>query len=316
MIPRSALKEEARRAAPLEVLALQDGFTLGEWLIEPRDLRVSSGDVVVEVTAPQMQVLVCLVESKGAFVDRRTLRSRVYPHEPRADKQLRDAIAAWHGVFGDSSRHPRYVAANGRDGYSIIARLEPTNRKPVAERLVTAGLRRSGVPGPRQSLVSFAHGFLAELRRRRVFQVSASYLIGMWLLLQVAEVTFAPLHFPAWWVTALTTTKSPWMEWYAILLMLPPPRICRVPAASLHQPSSPESSSWLPSRDSRGGSRSGRYGTMAVSCVVGVESRHQPSPSPIAPVQRTALGHGIADAQPKPTIWVGEARAQDPSTAV
>jgi len=204
MIPRSALKEEARRAAPLEVLALQDGFTLGEWLIEPRDLRVSRGDVVVEVTAPQMQVLVCLVESKGAFVDRRTLRSRVYPHEPRADKQLREAIAAWHGVFGDSSRHPRYVAANGRDGYSIIARLEPTNRKPVAERLVTAGLRRSGVPGPRQSLVSFAHGFLAELRRRRVFQVSASYLIGMWLLLQVAEVTFAPLHFPAWWVTALT----------------------------------------------------------------------------------------------------------------
>jgi hypothetical protein len=26
----------------------------------------------------------------------------------------------------------------------------------------------------------------------------------MWILLQIAEVTFAPLHFPAWWITALT----------------------------------------------------------------------------------------------------------------
>ena len=26
----------------------------------------------------------------------------------------------------------------------------------------------------------------------------------MWVLLQVAEVTFAPLHLPAWWITALT----------------------------------------------------------------------------------------------------------------
>lgn len=72
-------------------MALQDGFTLGEWLVEPGELGVSRGDVAVKVTAPQMQVLVCLVESKGAFVDRRALCSRAYPHEPRGDKQLREA---------------------------------------------------------------------------------------------------------------------------------------------------------------------------------------------------------------------------------
>jgi hypothetical protein len=26
----------------------------------------------------------------------------------------------------------------------------------------------------------------------------------MWILLQVAEVTLAPLHLPAWWITVLT----------------------------------------------------------------------------------------------------------------
>lgn len=204
MLWRSPVKEEIRDAAAVEAMALQNGFTLGEWLIEPRDLRVSRSDVAVTVTAAQMQVLVCLVESKGTFVDRHTLRARVYPHGPRGDKQLREAILAWHAIFGDSSRRPRYVAANGRDGYSIIARLEPRIRKPIPERLMTARLRRSGAPGPHWSIVGFAHRLLAELRRRRVFQVSASYLIGMWLLLQVAEVTFAPLHFPVWWITALT----------------------------------------------------------------------------------------------------------------
>jgi len=185
-------------------MALQDGFTLGEWLIEPGDLRVSRGDEAVKVTSEQMQVLVCLVESKGAFVDRSALRSRAYPHDPRGDKQLRETIAAWHAIFGDSSRRPRYVAAIGRDGYSIVARLGPRTREPVPERLMRAGLRRSGAPEPHRSIVGFANRLLAELRRRRVFQVSTSYLIGMWLMLQVAEVTFAPLHFPAWWVTALT----------------------------------------------------------------------------------------------------------------
>jgi DNA-binding winged helix-turn-helix (wHTH) protein len=204
MLRRFQVKAEVRDAAAAQAMALQDGFTLGEWLVEPRDLRVSRGDVTITVTAPHMQVLVCLVESRGGFVDRRILRSRVYPHQPSGDRQLREAILAWHAVFGDSSRRPRYVAANGRDGYSIIARLEPRIRRPIPERLMAAGLRRSGAPGPRWSIVGFAHRLLAELRRRRVFQVSASYLIGMWLLLQVAEVTFAPLHFPAWWVTALT----------------------------------------------------------------------------------------------------------------
>ncbi|MGB7738689.1 MAG: tetratricopeptide repeat protein, partial [Steroidobacteraceae bacterium] len=30
------------------------------------------------------------------------------------------------------------------------------------------------------------------------------YLVGMWITLQVAQVTFEPLRFPGWWMTALT----------------------------------------------------------------------------------------------------------------
>jgi adenylate cyclase len=42
-----------------------------------------------------------------------------------------------------------------------------------------------------------------ELRRRRVIRSVAGYLVGAWLLLQVADVTFAPLGFPLWAQRAL-----------------------------------------------------------------------------------------------------------------
>ena len=43
-----------------------------------------------------------------------------------------------------------------------------------------------------------------ELRRRSVFRVAGGYLLGMWIMLQVAEVTFEPLRLPEWWMRALT----------------------------------------------------------------------------------------------------------------
>jgi DNA-binding winged helix-turn-helix (wHTH) protein len=183
---------------------LQSGFLLNEWLVEPRSLRTSHGGVTICVKATDMEVLLCLVESKGAFVDRRTLCHRVFANVHHSDQLLREAILTWHTAFGDSSRRPRYIAANGRDGYSLIARFEPVRRMPIPERLLATGMRNVSTSGTQQTIVGHAHRLLGELRRRRVFRVTASYLIGMWILLQVAEVTFAPLHFPTWWITALT----------------------------------------------------------------------------------------------------------------
>ena len=41
--------------------------------------------------------------------------------------------------------------------------------------------------------------YFGELRRRRVFRTVAAYLVVAWLLLQVADVTFAPLGFDERW---------------------------------------------------------------------------------------------------------------------
>ncbi len=76
------------------------------------------------------------------------------------------------------------------------------------ERIAADGLHDSAAPG---ASVIGGHGLVArlqalafELRRRSVFKVAGVYLVGIWIVLQVAEVTFEPLHFPDWWMTALT----------------------------------------------------------------------------------------------------------------
>ena len=53
------------------------------------------------------------------------------------------------------------------------------------------------------SLRSRLAGHLSELKRRKVLRAAAAYAIVAWVLLQVAEVTFEPLHFPDWMMTLL-----------------------------------------------------------------------------------------------------------------
>jgi len=44
---------------------------------------------------------------------------------------------------------------------------------------------------------------VSELRRRNVFRMAALYAVAAWLIMQVGEVTFEPLHFPDWAMTVL-----------------------------------------------------------------------------------------------------------------
>ena len=44
-------------------------------------------------------------------------------------------------------------------------------------------------------------GYFEELKRRKVVQVCIAYIVGAWLLLQVADATFEPLNLPPWSTT-------------------------------------------------------------------------------------------------------------------
>ncbi|MCW8925433.1 MAG: tetratricopeptide repeat protein [Xanthomonadales bacterium] len=48
--------------------------------------------------------------------------------------------------------------------------------------------------------------YIEELKRRKVVRVAIGYVVGAWLLLQVADATFEPLNLPAW-----STTMVLWL---------------------------------------------------------------------------------------------------------
>ena len=169
----------------------RDGFRVGEWLIEPGASRATdAAGRTVELTQNQCRLLVALATHRGEPIARRALRDTLWPGAAGTEEKLRETVAGLRTLFAESARHPRYIASVGQDAYALVAHFE-TVAPPAA------------TPSPPPS-AGRLHWMLAELRRRNVVKVAVSYLIGMWIVLQVAEVTFAPLHFPNWWMTALT----------------------------------------------------------------------------------------------------------------
>ena len=45
--------------------------------------------------------------------------------------------------------------------------------------------------------------FIDELKRRKVFRVTATYAVVAWIIMQIGEVTFPALRLPDWVLTAV-----------------------------------------------------------------------------------------------------------------
>ena len=118
---------------------------------------------------------------------------------PAAEERLRAAVAALRASLGETPRQPRYIAAVGSDALALIAHFEPFATVRPGSRAASRA-----APASRRPPAARLHALLGELRRRNVLKVTASYLVGMWIVLQVAQITFEPLRFPDWWMTALT----------------------------------------------------------------------------------------------------------------
>jgi len=180
---------------------LKGGFRLGEWLVEPRDSRVTGAAGPRELTPQQLALLLRLAARHGEAVSRRDLRASLFPGQPAADDLLRDTVRSLRDVLGGSAKDRRYVVGVDRGGLALVAHLELLEYAEVppgtADRAAPPASPPPGMIGSLQSL-------LVELQRRNVLKVMGAYLLGMWIVLQVAETTFEPLHLPDWWMTALT----------------------------------------------------------------------------------------------------------------
>jgi len=178
---------------------LEFGFRLGDWVLEPRLGRISGNGRSHALAFHHVRILKLLAERHGEVVERGLLRDSAWPCQHSTDEMLRTAIRELREILGDSSRDPRYIVRVSRRGYALIAHFE-TLAQP--SRALLAVDPDSVVVESR--LIARAQKLVSELRRRSVLKVLGAYLLGMWIMLQVAQTTFEPLHFPGWWMTALT----------------------------------------------------------------------------------------------------------------
>jgi TolB-like protein/Tfp pilus assembly protein PilF/DNA-binding winged helix-turn-helix (wHTH) protein len=183
----------------MDSIDLQEGFRIAEWLAEPHESRITGPAGRHTLTQDQLALLLALAERHGAVVSRRDLCERLWPGEPATDARLRETVRSLRELLGSSGRDQRIIGSIARTGFVLVAPLRPAPQPPTAP----AGASNAA-PEPPQTNIGFLQALYAELRRRHVFRVAGAYLLGMWLVLQVAETIFEPLHLPEWWLTALT----------------------------------------------------------------------------------------------------------------
>jgi len=175
---------------------LQRGFRLNAWLVEPTLGRIVRGGESRTLTPAQMTLLTALAESHGEIVSRDALRARLWPGtQPRAG-ELTALVHELLVLLDDDPDDPSTILAAGQHGYTLTAHVEPGP---------PPGMQVDPDPaGSAAALTSRLDWLVTELRRRHVFKVAGAYLVAAWIILQVAQTTFQPLHLPAWWMTALT----------------------------------------------------------------------------------------------------------------
>jgi len=172
----------------------QGEFRLGEWLVDPRSARISGPNGAVVLEPAQLALLLALAAMHGEAVSRHALRHAAWPADGGSDQQLRQTIRRLRETLGGSTGDRRYIVNAAQGGFALIAHLEPV-RRAVPPAIANP---------PSRPVVGRLQTFVIELRRRSVLKVAGTYLVGIWIMLQVAEVTFEPLRLPDWWMTALT----------------------------------------------------------------------------------------------------------------
>lgn len=185
----------------MEAAEQRERFRLGECLVEPRDARITGPSGTFVLKPEHLALLLCLVRRHGEAVPRAELRRCLGPHDSDADHPVRAGIRTLRHALGGSPRDRRYIVSAGRGDFALVAHYEALPPDPRS--LAATGPGELATVRHR-SLIARLQAFIVELRRRSVFRVAGGYLIGIWLVLQVAETTFEPLRLPAWWMTALT----------------------------------------------------------------------------------------------------------------
>lgn len=103
---------------------LQNGFRIGEYLVEPRQNRLVRGDTEVRLESRVMDVLVCLAERAGEVVSRETLNAQVWGNVVVTDQAVTNCISELRRHLGDGPTN-RVIETIPKRGYRLTATVQP-----------------------------------------------------------------------------------------------------------------------------------------------------------------------------------------------
>ena len=180
---------------------LLHGFYLGDFLVEPLKGQVTGRAGSHHLPPKAIEVLLCLARAPGELVTRETLLATVWGDGHGSSEALSHAVGEIRKALDDHADNPTFIQTLPRRGYRLAVEPQLAGEHSAS---VIIGAKDGAHVGD--------IGLLENLKQRGVIETAIAYLIVGWLLIQIADIVFAQLHFPDWagtFVTALVIAGFP-----------------------------------------------------------------------------------------------------------
>ena len=164
---------------------LLQGFYLGDLLIEPLKGQVTGQEGCRRLPPKAAEVLLCLARESGELVARESLLECAWGPGKGSHEALSHAVSEIRLALGDHADDPVFIQTLPRLGYRLVV-----NPTLTDEHATNPGI------GPQSGASVKDIGIFENLQRRGVLETGLAYLVFGWLIIQVADIVFAQLHFP------------------------------------------------------------------------------------------------------------------------
>lgn len=106
-------------------------FAFEDFVLDPRERRLSRGSDQVELNGRYLDALALLVRENGNLVSKDRFLDEVWAGVPVTDEALTQCIRTLRRQLGDNAGTPRFIETVPKHGYRFIARVEPADGPAV-----------------------------------------------------------------------------------------------------------------------------------------------------------------------------------------
>ena len=157
-------------------------YRIGDLILDLEMYRVTRAGK--ELTLPKLSfdLLATLASRAPAVTTIRELMDEVWGDVVVGEETVVQRVKLLREVLKADNQETQYIENVRGRGYKLAVPVEVISEQDAAG----AG-KPDGVPS-----------FLAELQRRRVLQVAGAYVVGAWIILQLADIVVPELSLPGW----------------------------------------------------------------------------------------------------------------------